>query len=183
MALIDRVIERTETDLTTAPGGELALMIAEFQAQIQELWGPDRDVDAPITVGIGTHYGDKTVNLNRPLDGDEPVAVSEYAYDGPETVLDADDFRVWYGGRTIERLNSGANPTSYWASRVEVSYVPKDDQRQRDEAVIELCILTIEYKGIASQKVGDAWITDLNYDAEREKILTRISPRRGLLIA
>lgn len=182
MALIDRVKERVETDLTDA---ELASIIAEAQAEIRQRWGPDADSASPITVT--TPGGDHALNLYRPLDAEEAIVVAETVSGGVSgettTTLAADDYRVWYGGRALERLAGGTNSRSRWGDRVAVTYTPVDDTPQREEVVIKLVQLAVEYEGLDRRSVGDTTADHLDYPAEREKLIASLSPRKGLLIA
>ena len=180
MALLDRVKERTETDLTD---GELTSLIAEAQAEIRERYGPDRSVAAPIAVSVDG--GSPLLNLTRPLDAAQTVSVVEYVgygFDAPsQTTLAADDYRVRNGGRSLLRLSDGTNARSSWGDRVVVTYVPVDDQPQRDEVTIKLVILALQYEGVERRHVGDVTTDHSDYQRERERLLGSLT--RPLLMA
>lgn len=180
----DTIRRRVETDLLD---GELDQLIADAQLVIRTIWGPDRDVGAPLVVSVDQPRN--IINLNRPADEDEDVEIveSSIGFVAPDTLtLEADDFRIRNGGRTIERLGTGTNPGRWyagWERRVTVTYVPQDDQAQRDEVVIKLVILGIQYEGLGKAKVGDVDITHADYSKERGRLLDSLNPRPGLLLA
>ncbi len=177
MSLIDRVKERVETDFSDT---ELQAFIDEALADIRDRYGADADSDSPIT---RTLIGDKTsLDLKRPLDASETIVVTEYV-GTVTTVLAADDYRIWYNGRTIQRLNDGTNARTKWGDRADITYTPLDDTKQREEVVIKVMQLSVEYEGVSSRKVGDVATSHADYTAERERLITSLSPRKGLLMA
>lgn len=189
MALIDRVQARIETDLTA---DELQRLVDEALAAIEERWGPVSDPAAPLIVTLeGSRH---KLDIVRPIDAAQAIAVVEFvgtAYGETQTTLAASDYRVTNGGRTLERLHTGTNPRSRWGHRVNVTYVPVNDGNQRQEVVVKLVQLAVEYEGVASRRVGDtqtshtagAQAGGLIYTQERERLIASLSPRKGLLIA
>ena len=178
MALLDRVKLRIETDLTDA---ELQSMIDEIVAEIDARFG----VVGAITVfldGDRALDGDrKFLALNRP-DSGATITITEI--DGTdETLLVADDFRILHGGRTLERLIDGTNGRDFWERLVKVVYTPVSDQKERDEVVIQMVQLGIEHRGLKSEKDGDYSAGFADYPAEREKIIGRLTPMRGVMMA
>lgn len=183
MALLDRVKTRVETDLSDT---ELELLIAEAQAEIVRRWGPDRDTEAPITVTVDG--GGAIVDLKRPLDADEDVVVVEHQGYGfvsasEDLTLATDDYEIRNGGRTLARLSTGTNSSHRWGYRASITYVPADDQPQRDEVVIKLVKLAIQHEEVSSERVGDTQTSHLDYTEEREKLIGSLNPRPGLLLA
>lgn len=186
--LLDRVKARVDTDLADP---ELQLLIDEALQEIEDRYGPPSDPNAPITVQLEGRRN--TLSLARPIDTAEPVVVTEYItylwdFLGSEetTVLDADDYRVWHSGRTLERLRTGTNPRWLWGSRVEVEYTPKNDGNQRQEVTIKLVELAVTHQGgLRSIKVGDyskTWAGDeQGYQRERASLLNSLAPRSGLM--
>lgn len=177
MAILDRVKERIETDLTDA---ELTAMIDEIVAEIEGRLG----VVGSITVfldGDRELDGDRRfISLVRPATG--TIVVTEI--DGTdETVLAADDFRTLHGGRTLERLDDGTNGREFWERLVKAVYTPVSDQKERDEVVIQLVQLGIEHRGLKAEKAGDYSATFADYAMERNKLIDRLAPRRGMLMA
>lgn len=190
MTLLDRVQARIETDLDP---DELQRLIDEADQEIIERFGPHADPDDPITVTVDGRR--RKLDLARPADEAEGLAVTEHltawGLGDQATTLAADDWRLANGGRTVERLASGSNARSRWGDRVEVTYVPHDDANQRQEVIVKLVQLAVEYRGVASERVGDtttsytsgALAGGLVYSAEREKLLGSLAPRKGLVIA
>lgn len=178
MTILSRTKERTETDLTDA---ELTSMINEITAEIEARYGEN----AAITVfldGDRDLAGDrKFLPLVRP-DGGGTITITEI--DGTtETTMAANDFRIIHGGRTLERLADGDNGASVWERLVKVVYTPVDDGKQREEVIIQMVQLGIEYRGLKSEKAGDYTATFIDYTVEREKLIGSLTPWRGGLMA
>lgn len=171
MALLDRVKERIETDLTD---GELNLMIAEQQAEITKRYGATGE----ITVDLSGRR--RAVDLIKPLDQGETITVLEFANEiassGSGTTLLATEYRVLNAGRTIQRLDQD------FEVLVRVTYTPTDDQAQRDEITIKLVQLAIQYEALTSDAVGDSTIGHVDQHNEREMLLSELSPRTGLFL-
>lgn len=182
MALLDRVKERTETDLSDL---ELQRMIDEANSAIIMRHGANADAAAPITVRL--EGGAPALDLVRPVDTLLAVTVVETVGD-TDTTLAASDWRALNGGRTLERLGAGANPRQLWG-KTKVTYVPRNDGNERQEVIVKLVQLAVEFEGVALRRVGDT-TTDhtspragMVYQEEREKLLRSLSPRPGLLAA
>lgn len=179
MALLDRVKERIETDLTDA---ELQSMIDGITAEIELRFG----VNAAIAVTLNGNT--EFITLARPMDTGEASTLTEVETRGhglaaSQTVLAADDYRVHHGGRTLQRLRDGTNGREVWAPEVQIDYTPVTDAAQRQDATIRLVQLDVQNRGLASEKVGDWQATFQDLSVEREKILTSLSPRAGLVMA
>lgn len=172
MALIDRVKERTPSDLTDT---ELQAMINAISAENTARFGPDGEITVHLgEVVDGDTRGRQTLRLSRPLDDAQPVAVAEidpgWSGDtGAETELSADDFRVLHGGRTLQRLRTGTNGRDAWAPLVRVTYTPRGVTGARDEAVIRLMqIDTANTGGLKSERAGDYSWTAMTGDERAE---------------
>ncbi len=122
--------------------------------------------------------GEKMLILKQKLGSDGITSVTE-TVGTTDTVLAADDYRLWYGGAMLERLEDGTNPRSRWGDRVSVVYVPEDRLAQRRLVLIQLVKLAFEYRGLKSEAVGagDHSMTALDYTTERENILRSLVPR------
>lgn len=186
MAIIDRVKQRTETDLTD---DEIQLIIDEANNEVIQRYGPHPDPANPITV---TLEGDRErLVLARAIDTSEPIVITEF-YDwfaiGGETtyVLVPTDYRIiepynttimrWWGGNSTY-------PSRRWAHRVDIEYTPVNDGDQREEVIIKIVILTIQYDAFKQQTIGDFSGQTNDYNDERNKLLNTLSPRRGLYMA
>ena len=187
MALIDRVRERTGSDLSDA---ELQAMIDAIAAEL------DARLDPVGTVAV--ELGDPadpnsrfrhTLRLIRPIDAGQAVTIVESdpgnsGDEAAETVLAEGDYRVMHGGRTLQRLMSGPNGRAYWAPLVRVTYTPigaAGDQAARDEATIKLVQIDLSYRGLLkSERAGDYQFT-LSGDAvaDRERIFEGLAAARG----
>lgn len=194
---------RVETDLDDPA---LQALIDEAVEEITDRYGPYRDDDTPITVTLEGRR--RKLALDRPADtittiveyftvsaadvefadfSDEWVDVGEAT-----TTLATDDWRLWHAGRTLERLFTGTHPRVRWGTRIDITYQPVDDTKQRDEVVVKLTILAVNYDGTIELKVGDVTRVSglrsktggespLIYADERERLLTSLQPRRGLM--
>lgn len=177
MALIDRVKERFEADVTDI---ELQLIIDEANSDIIKRHGP---IEQPITVFPegGGYY----LFLPRRIEPDLAVTVTE-TVGTTDTVLAADDFDDRHGGLSLLRLDTGTNKRSRWARRVKVTYTPWHDGNQRQETIIKLVQLALTYKGLIKQeKAGDYQggrpVTPDAYAHEREALIGSLG-RGGLML-
>lgn len=188
MALLDRIKERTGSDLSDS---ELQAMIDAITAELAARLGPS----GPITLTLGDPTNDasryrQTLRLPRPADLDAAVTVTEIDPGNSGDVanrvdLTTYDYRVLHNGRTLQRLVTGPNGRRYWAPLVEITYTPLSDQSLRDEATIKLIQLDLSYRGgLKSERAGDYSFT-LSGDpvADREAILAGLSPKGGMVMA
>lgn len=144
------------------------------------------DADAEIVKRYGPHAG----NVSEVIDGREgliflsrPVAaiVSITETTGvTDRVLAVNDYRSWFGGRALERLDSGTNGAEEWAERVTVVYTPSSDQAQRIRVELDLVKLAIEYDAITAETTGDYSRTMPNYTEERDALLAQLQPALGV---
>jgi hypothetical protein len=187
MALIDRVRERTGSDLSD---DELQAMIDAIGAEIDARHGPA----GPITETVGDFLDAgrwrRTLRVHRPIDETGTVAIVELDPAGSgqaaaETTLAEGDYRIHHGGRTLQRLDGGPNPNMFWAPLVRVTYTPIGDQAARDEVTIKLIQLDLSYRGgLKSEKAGDYAMTlgSADVNEEREKLLASLG-RQGMVLA
>lgn len=144
------------------------------------------DADAEIVKRFGAHTanvidtrpgGGRLIFLDRPVTA--VVSIVEYdgmPFDETEETLVADDYRLWYGGRAIERLASGTNPRTSWGDRVVITVTPEAETARRTRVEIDLCKLAIQYDATKATSIGDHSQTNPDYDVERERILDALSP-------
>ncbi len=171
MSTLTRVQERIETDLK---GTELQSMIDEVVAEIERRFGPE----ASIIVFLD---GDrKYLSLIR--EANTITSIVEIL-GTDETTIETDDYRVLDGGRTLERLGDGTNGRLLWERLVKVTYTPASKAEEREEVVILVVQLGVEYKGLRSEKSGDYTVTFADYKADREALIGGLTPRRGVLMA
>ncbi len=188
MALLDRVKERTGSDLSDA---ELQGMIDAITVELDARLGPAGE----ITVELGDATdpitaGGRTLRLVRPIDTALPVTVVEInpgnsGDASAELTLDPADYQVLHGGRTLKRRPTGPNGRTYWAPEVQVTYTPLGSAALREEAVIKLMQLDLTYRGgLKSEKAGDYSFT-LSGDpvADREAILRSLEARQPMVMA
>jgi hypothetical protein len=181
MAIIDRVKERIETDLSDT---ELQLLIDEANQDVINRYGANSDPSSPITVSMSGLR--KKLVLDRPVDVSEPVVINEYISwfgegEQPYTLTDS-DYRIlppFYN--VVERLFFGTSTTPrwHWPERVELTYVPISDNNSREEVMIKMVILAIQYDGLNQVKVGDYSAQSNDYQTERNMIMSTLDPRHG----
>ena len=53
-------------------------------------------------------------------------------------------------------------------------YTPLDETAERTRVVIDLTRLAVQYNAVKSEGVGDYKSASVDYEAEREKILSRL---------
>lgn len=188
MALLDRVRERTGSDLSDT---ELTAMIAGITAELDARFGPAGaavqtfgDLENPEDPAL------TTLRLTRPLDAGQAVTIREERPGNAGTAalvttLQAGDYRVLHGGRTLQRLTGGPNGQRYWAPFVSVTYTPIGEAAARDEAVIKLAQLDLTWRGgLKMERAGDYHFTLAdNFADEREAIMNQLAQRRGLVMA
>lgn len=181
MAILDRVKQRIETDIADA---ELQLMIDEANQTIVSRFGPHANPANPIVELLEGWR--KQIVLSRAADMISEVReiTTEYGWGETVYILTITDYRMRPGGYVLDRLSSGTVPRSEWASQVQVTYIPaNDDGDQREEVIIKLVILTVQYEPLSSKTIGDVQNSNLDYSAEREKILSALQSRPGLTLA
>ena len=186
--LIDRVKERTGSDLSDV---ELQAMIDAITADLDARFGPAGEQTVDLGDLADPHSSQRrTLRVVRPIDTALPVTVTEVepgntgSGDGDQ-VLDASDFAIRHGGRTLQRLSDGPNPRRHWAPLVTVTYTPIGMLAAREEVTIKLIQLDLSYRGgLKSERAGDYSFT-LSGDiaADREAILQTLEDRRGMVMA
>ena len=189
MALIDRVRERTGTDLGDT---EISAMIAGIADEIAGRFGASGEITVTIGDPVDRHRWKQTLTLARPLDPSQAVAIVELepANSGSaaaEIPLDAGDYRVLHEGRTLQRLADGPHGHTWWAPMVRLTYTPVGQAAARDEVTIKLIQLDLSYRGlIKSERAGDyQWagsVSSDSYAAEREKLIASLGSS-GMVMA
>jgi hypothetical protein len=191
VTLLDRVKERTDSDLGDP---ELQRLVDEALKTVLDRFGPNADTSSPITVMLEGRR--RMLDLARPIDLVQPVTIVEsvkwgelaldddWSFAGEDTTtLTSTDWRAWHEGRSLERLPTGPNSRWLWGSRVVITYVPQNDGNARQEVIIKLVQLDLNYGGgLNSQSIGDTSLNFLDYDGERERLLRSLAPRKGLFV-
>lgn len=91
-----------------------------------------------------------------------------------ETVLAANDYRIRRGGWQLERLTTGTHPQSIFAPRVLISYAIAESNR-RWRVILDLVKLSLQNDGLKSESTGDNSVVHVDYQEEREKILSTLN--------
>jgi len=98
-----------------------------------------------------------------------------------DTTLETDDYALYHGNRMIKRLTTGINGRTNWGDRIRVTYVPASDSNQRKRVQLDLVKLAIQYQGLSTQESGNYSANFLDYEKEREKILSRLQSKLGVV--
>jgi hypothetical protein len=147
------------------------------------------DADALIVREHGAH-GELTVTipglnerfifLERPITEASDISsiVESWSFlAGPlSRTLDETDFFVWYGGRGLERLQTGTHPAWGWAERVAITYTPTSDDARRIRVTIDLVRLAAQYEALRGETVGDLSVTFPDYALERAELIASLGP-------
>lgn len=181
--LVTQARARTESDLGDP---EFQAVVAQALEDVRARYGPEA---AEMTVRMDG-YPRTSLLLTRAIDEAQTVTVVEFnradiEFVGgtPEgTPVDPAELEILHGGQTLRRLNASGRLRK-WAGQVEVTYTPKLDQERRNELVIKLVQLTLQYEGLSSVRVGDTSDNKLDYSQERDKLLRSLQPRRGINFA
>lgn len=171
-----KIREHLETDLGDAA---LSRLIEDAEAEINERYGP---------IGLRTlmvRGGNRLIFLPGPAE-ETDIVITE-TLDGEDTVLtpiadptpEDGDFRFWYGGRMIERLDTGAHPGAYWGERVLIDYMPRDDSMRRQRVVVDLVKLALAFSGRQQETIGDLSMMSLtDYTKQRERLIASLDSNR-----
>lgn len=185
MALLDRLKERIETDLSDT---ELRAMIDAVTEEIDSRFGANGERTVWLGDDRGVAGDRKFVTLRRRIDTAQAITIVEL--DPPdsgdasaETTLAADDYRVLHGGRTIERLSGGTNGRTHWAPLVKVTYTPVSDAKRREEVIIQVVQLEIRARGVSSERAGDWQANYPELARAREELIAPLASRRGMVMA
>ncbi len=148
---------------------ELQRLIDDADAEVVRRCGP-HSIDGPVT----EVHGGGTFRLF-PRQAVEGITSVIETLGDVATTLSPNDYRMWYGGRMLERQSNGSHPRSCWGQRVELEYTPVDTDPQRKMAIIRLVQLGLQYSGLKSESVGPYSAQNLDYAKEREAILKQLS--------
>lgn len=142
------------------------------------------EADEAITLRFGPHPvagqtiistlkgGESKVFLKTPIDiAATPAPV--ITEDG--TLLTADDYRVWYDGRVIDRWEGT------WGDVVVIQYVSVANRMQRKGAAIRLVKLALVFSGYKLEKLGDVELTPHDYGKSRREILRSLTSDMGAM--
>lgn len=162
------------------------LTVEELREHIGD--GPSDDVlerllDAA-TQALDIRYGFERTYFEEVTERLVPYGTLVYPYHRAQSVsavseadeaLDPADYEIRNLGRTVVRLASDGTPTD-WAGPVDLTYLPFDDDAERDRICVKLVELDLDYApGISGSTVGP-WAEQHPTDAKayqqlRETIL------------
>lgn len=158
-----------ETDLSDVA---LQRHIDAVEEEIIDLYGPHAlQIDELKESRLSTH-----LFLTR-----EVTAISEIIEtlidDGArdDTTLSADDYHLSVDGWRIQRLSDGTNPRATWGDEIVVTYTPSDETSKRENVLLTIVKLDIQFNGLDSERVGDYSAAQKDYEGSRTGALGRLS--------
>jgi hypothetical protein len=107
---------------------------------------------------------------------------------GTVTTMQADDYRVWPDGYSLERIPGGTNSRHRWHGLVTVQYTATSDDSLRELVQIELVESLINYNpGLTQQTIGtwsEAYANNSNWNNadEWEAILSKLDLGVGMVV-
>jgi hypothetical protein len=161
---------------TTLEDDALQALIAAAYEAIDMIAGASGSEDYPasVTEVISAGSGDLFM-LSRPAESITSIT------EGISTTTDlGDDDYELLGNQMVRRLSGGTNGSSYWRSRMIVTYTPLAMSAERDRVALALIKLDVTGQpGLVSQRLGEwseTFSTGTNYDADRAAILASFYP-------
>lgn len=100
--------------------------------------------------------------------------------DATETfiALESSDWQQWSARQIRRNFNGDIPPQGLgWASRVQVEY--EVDMTIAERVVIDLVQLAIQYSALSSERAGDYSASNVEYQKERERLLSELMPAMG----
>lgn len=179
--MLARLKERFETDISDA---ELQRVLDNANEDVLNQWGTHSDAGTPLTVllvgGANSIFFDRPIAV---LTSVTETVTGTGGFGETEIVLAADDFRNWYNGRALIRRLDGTNPRAIWGNRVSVIYVPQDDNNQRQEVILKVAILDLQFTGVRQERIGDYAATYYDHQEERQKLINSLRPKGKMGVA
>ena len=167
------------------------LTVVELQAQVDTdlecdtlqdiIDSAERDIDeyiGPATAYTVEFDPELLTIIRLPIGTTAIVSVVEFtdAHSDPtKTTLSTDDYELSSDGWDLRRLSDGTNQRSIWGWHVVIVLTPVADVARRKSVAIQLSRIDITHTGYKSEKAGDWSGTVQDLDAERRRILRRLS--------
>jgi len=176
----DNLREHIETDRSDTA---LERLLQDACDSVTARIGPEGEQE----VVLKARGSDQFIFLPRPITvaGDIDSIVERLG--NTELTLETTDWR-WLGGRRLERVISGTIPApTVWGwnftsmdgdveFQVVITYTPKPESR-RVRVLIDLVRLALQYTALKSELAGDYSSSSLDYQKEREALISELVPR------
>lgn len=164
-----RVLVETGIDDT-----ELQEVIDRVEAEItEEIGAPYSDGE---TITETVEGGSRNIYLKRPITS--VTTLTEYSQLSDTTgteLTENESFYVWPGQGRIERISTVPGGV-LWSRRVKVVYVPVDQNKKREKAIIDLVRIDLSRTAMLQESVGGEYsFTAGNWEKERRRIMKRLS--------
>ena len=82
----------------------------------------------------------------------------------------------------MRREDDGTNERTTWGDRLKITSVPVDDLAARRRVQADLVQLAIQFKGLKGERAGNYQSQFVDYEQEREMILSRLAPRHRVVV-
>ena len=154
--------------------GALQERIDAAEAEIVAAYGPHGSVSEVLTPYVGGRYLWPSRRVQ------SVTSLSELIGD-TTTVLDATDYQILDGGRSLLRLSVGATHPGYRWGVGTLVYVPVDGSAMRVGVLVDLVKADVHWTGAASWTKGE-WSESQgsgqgqSRESQRREILSRLSP-------
>lgn len=192
MSLISPAVYKEHDPGATLGDDALQRLIDANEAYMVRILGPHTREGSP---AVDLFDGGLQTILPRQAVG-SVVQVRERPYsDATWTVLASDDYLVLDDGLTLRRVETGTNPSTRWAYLTEVTYVPMSNLAERIAALLDM-VGTDVGTGVATpgglvrrtmgswtEEYGDGDSGGTSVDAAKNRILARLLPRAGVVLA
>jgi hypothetical protein len=168
---VDEIRQHVETDLgDTALGrliddadGEIIDRLGALASQVEVIPGGEKYIV----------IARKAISITAIV---ERIRETDYA-------LGADDYTLLSDKRRVQRLQGSTVPSIWWQGLVTITYVPVDETIPRKRLLVDLVRLSASYTALSSVGVGDVRMTNLDYQAERDKLFETLLGRNRLRFA
>ena len=150
-------------------------LVAEIDKQLTEHVGPRSGVGYKLDMAP-----ELATVLALPRPAATITTVVEYTdatSDPTKTTLAANDYELNATADELRRLSSGTNARATWGWHVELTYDAVDDEVRRNQVLIQLCRLEINYRSSTAESVGDFSRSLADYERERTRLLRRLMYR------
>lgn len=166
--------DHLETDLST---NVLNRLLSDAVEYLDNLAGPESGSHTVELLG-----GGRSVRLHRKAS--QITEVKEIDSRGTETTLTADQYRLKYNGRLLQRLQNGIGDKWWWDDSVIVTYEVVDDSAKRDRVVIDLVHLAATYRGFINSESDGSYSQSRmsDYETERYRLAKSLLPSTGILV-
>ena len=171
MLSLTEVRARVETDLNDATLGNI--IESEVQA-LERHVGGESATETQFASGLTVLY------LRRKPAQITKITERRLVTSDPVTLAKSDWRKIGIYG--LRRLFDGANAASTWGEEVIIEYVPELDHRLRDRVVLDLVQMSVEFRALDKEEVGDWKGEQKDYKKRRNELLSQVREGRSIIL-